>query len=147
MPIPLAGPPYAPQKPPIGGPGPQFTPPPVNIAQILGQLSSTPPVGPLPITPYAPADVGTLAMPGAGLAGAQTAIPPWRGGLPQRQPFGFGGGSVGGMMQPTMRVQGGRDDRQQMVPMPGINRPFGPEIGAPQSLQQLIQAGMGPGRW
>src|SRR5215472_15699277 len=132
-----------PQMPPAGGPSPHFAPPPVNIAQILGQLSSTPPVGPLPVTPYAPANVGPLAMPGAGLAGAQTTVPPWTGGSlrPQQHPAAPGA-SVGGLMQPTM--MGPPGDR---IPGPGVIRPFGPEIGAPQSIQQLIQAGMGPGRW
>src|SRR5215831_3885447 len=127
MPISQGGPPYVPQKPPVGGPGPQFIPPPVGIAQILGQLSSTPPVGPLPVTPYAPANVGPLAMPGAGLAGAQTAIPPWRGGdtQPQRRPFFPSSGGVGRFMQPSM--MGPKGDR---VPGPDpMTRPFGPEIG------------------
>jgi hypothetical protein len=98
-----------PQPPPVGGPAPQRQAPPINVAQILGQLSSSPPVGPLPVTPYAPANVGPLAMPGAGLAGAQSTPPPWTG-APKAQPQQPAQPSVGSLMQPGTVAGGGKGE-------------------------------------
>jgi hypothetical protein len=134
--------PQVPQAPPVGGPAPQRQAPPINVAQILGQLSSSPPVGPIPVTPYAPANVGPLAMPGAGLAGAQNTPPPWTGPPPaQQQPARP---SVGSVMNPNLAPNqiggtasgGGRGEVHNVAP-PG---PY-----AAQVMQKLMgQQGMPP---
>jgi hypothetical protein len=127
-----------PQAPPVGGPTPQLQPPPLNVAQVLGQLATTPPAGPIPVTPYAPANVGPLAMPGAGLAGASGKPPPWTG-PPPKQPQ-FGQPSVGSLMNPNLGMGGiatggGKGEAHNIAPNPY----------AAQILQKLMgQQGMPP---
>jgi hypothetical protein len=132
-----------PQPPPVGGPAPQRQAPPINVAQILGQLATSPPAGPIPITPYAPANVGPLAMPGAGLAGPSGKPPPWTG-TPPAAPQQPAQPSVGSVMNPNLVPNqlggtasgGGRGEVHNVAP-PG---PY-----AAQILQKLMgQQGMPP---
>ena len=66
------------------------------MQNILGQLSTSPPVGPIPTTPYAPANVAPIWQ-----APTPTATPPYTHAPPKQQ-FGFGS-----MMQPYMGAASG----------------------------------------
>lgn len=63
--------------------------PPINVGTLLGQLASSPPVGAIPTTPYAPTNVQPLWMP------SETPGTPPKIVQPKQNPFQFGGGAGG----------------------------------------------------
>ena len=119
--------------------GPQLMQQLPNVGQVLGQLATSPPVGPIPVTPYAPANVGPLAMPGAGLAGPQTTAPPWTGGPAKKQQLMNPAGSVGGLMQPDGRTVG-RGDHMIGAPISPTPSPYMTNL-----IHQLMQGQPIPG--
>ena len=97
-----------------------------DVSQMLGQMATSPPIGPIPTTPYAPVNVAPIWQ-----APQPTSKPP-KPVKQQQNPFGFGQ-----LMQPqtgasTATIGGGgpRGDR---------NTVQSPVITNPQSLQQILQ--------